>query len=87
MEEENMQICFTDHARQRLSERKANYGAIRDRVKEAAQMLAGKGRVRAALVGQEPPIIVEFRPPARATVVTVLPREAGAGGKIVKVTC
>jgi hypothetical protein len=86
-----MRVCFTDHARRRLAERGVPYGAVCKRVKEAGRMLSCKEqierRTQAVLVGQEPPIVVEFRPPSSATVVTVLPRQAGAGGKVVKLTC
>ncbi len=77
-------IHFPEHVRQRLRDRRVRYSAIRDRVREAARMVDSQRRVRVALVGQEPPVIVEFRPPRRATVVTVLPSRAGAGGQLVK---
>lgn len=77
-------IHFPEHVRQRLRERRVRYSAIRSRVRETARTLDGQRRVRVVLVGREPPVIVEFRPPRRAAVVTVLPSRAGAGGRLVK---
>ncbi len=84
-----MQIFVTAHALQRMQERGTDPNSIQDRIALAEPALdALERRTRVALVGQDPPVILDFRPPSNVTVVTVLPHRAGVGGRrLVKLSC
>jgi len=76
-----MRICIPqEHAGPRLRQRQVIRAEIERRIKLMGEAMLIDCRRRIALVGQQPPIIVDVRPPDRATVVTVLDPGARVGG-------
>ena len=78
-----IRVCFPKaHALKRLQERGATREEIIRRIHRMVEdwNLIIDRRMRVALVGEEPPVLVDFRPPNRATVVTVLPKGGGVTG-------
>ena len=79
----SVRVCFPrGHALKRLHERGATREDVIRRVRQMIREwnLVIDRRMRVALVGEEPPVLVDFRPPNRATVVTVLPKGGEVAG-------